>query len=434
MRRAVQTRIIPALIRVLRAKDNHPEVRSATLLALGHVHVFDTVEMMRKMSREQSNGELIQLAAVTSLRLMRGEPGIPERDAVEIWLNDMGRDKRLPEPIRAAAEFACSTPQMRSAPFAASDAATARWVLRAARRKLELEIPIILAGLTEAMTPPLTRKACAVAGGLLTPLAVPVIRRRIVDQLRAIVRDARQDMELRTLACLALANARTLASRLDLLAFAQSDNLAIQTAALLAAGRRLLDFDAEQRRQLTARARALASGPEPSEYRSLIGICRALHADRTAIPELLPRVAHEPHASLALGLLMDTRQPVLTALHAAARTSRIAAVRQGAAMALTMLRENSHKDALVKQLRQSTSFFDQATLVATLGRIRARAAIDPLIGILLDPKRTAALRALAARALGHIGDFRSRSTFEDDACAFVPGLDEPLVDAWLAQR
>jgi len=216
--------------------------------------------------------------------------------------------------------------------------------------------------------------------------------------------------------------------------FARSDILAIRLAALLGLTQRLGDLDSEQRTRVRADARALADATVPSEYQPTIDLCRALHGDKASIPDLIRRVPSSPSASLALGLLLEAQPTVIDALRSAVEKTNRPAIRTNAAIALTLLRQRNHIAWLIRRLKTSRSFLEQSTIVSVLGRIGDQTAADPLLDVYLDPRRPAALRAAAAQALGRLADLRRTDPFLRDSTLFVPGLAEPVVEGWLAQR
>jgi len=431
MRRAVQTVVIPTLRIALDNPKLHREIRYAVVVALGRLGAIEHAQTVRDIASGRRPFDGGAEAALLSLSLLRGEPGHPDSNRMDWWIRGFAQDPNLEPRTRSLASFLGATPLIAAPTLESPDGVRARFLLTAARQLHTRWLPLAIAWLDDTGAPPLTSRAAALAVGSLAPEAPPALRRSIVDRLRAGVRDESADLELRVLCCFALGDVASRDARLDLVDFARTQSLPIRLAALFAAHGIRDQLTRKHRAALRHVVRGLDG---PADYAAMIRLCRGLYRDTTAIEELLQQTPTQGDASTALGLLGSASTRVVETLGNALDRTTDPTIRRKAACALVMLRAPELDARLLERFEAARSFRHQASWIDTIGRVGSHASVPTLIELLFDERRPVALRAAAVQALGRIGDLRPRSPFTNASHLFVPGLEEPRISSWLAQR
>jgi len=431
IRRTVQTVVIPTLRIALDNPNLHREIRYAVVVALGRLGAIEHAETVRDIVSGRRPFHGGAEAALFSLALLRVEPGHPDSNRMDWWIRGFAKDPNLKPRLRSLAASLGAAPRIAAPTLESPDGVRARFLLTAARQLDTRWLPLTIAWLDDPRAPPLTLRAAALAAGSLAPEAPPSLRRSIVDRLRAVVRDESADLELRVLCCFALGDIATPDARLDLVDFARTQPLPIQLAALFAAhGVR----DQLTRVHRAALRRVVRGLDGPADYAAMIRLCRGLYRDTTAIEELLRQAPTRGDASTALGLLGNASTRIVETLGNAVDRTTDPTIRRNAACALVMLRAPELDARLVKRFEAALTFQHQASWIDTIGRVGSHASVPALIDILFDERRPVALRAAAVQALGRMGDLRPRSPFTNASHLFIPGLEEPRISSWLAQR
>jgi hypothetical protein len=216
-----------------------------------------------------------------------------------------------------------------------------------------------------------------------------------------------------------------------LINFAQTRSLPVRIASLFALHEFLDELSPIQRDTLRTAASRLEG---PADYTPMMDLCRGLYGDSAAIPNLLRHLPRSRHAALALGLLGNATTEVLDALWCQLKRTKDPAAQRNITFALTMLRARDVDIYVEDRLTTARTFADQASWIETIGRVGTHIHVPALIAILHDTRRSVALRAAAVQALGRMGDLRPHSPFPEATHVFAPGLEEPRIDTWLAQR
>jgi len=162
-----------------------------------------------------------------------------------------------------------------------------------------------------------------------------------------------------------------------------------------------------------ARVGALLCSDPDVEVRQSLARALARRGDDAAAWRLIESLRE--HALPDERLIEQLGRPfAVAALLVAVRTPELADIRAGLVEALGLARHAPAGFAIAAILRDGSER-ERTTSCSALGRIRARAAVGPLLNALDDD--VPAVRALAARALAEIGDPRAieplQRTLED---------------------
>ncbi|MHC4955068.1 MAG: HEAT repeat domain-containing protein, partial [Planctomycetota bacterium] len=362
------------------------------------------------------------------------------RSAALTALQCLDRNRNLP---RARDE------PYQTAPRVETDRTRARRTITLARDAQPIHAVWFLRVVRDESAGVLTRRAALAAIGAGAERASPEYRKDAVLALHRIATHESTDADFRNLALLSLGAIGTQAAHEILLQIARTDLASQQTFAALALATSIwrarkqapgTPVNPQLKQAVTRRLQQLSQATRDWERAAAFRIARALVADKSVVGECLsvlesslnPR--ERRHACISLGLVGEASKSVLGTLRRVHATDPFRATRRDAVIALVMLRDQRIAGHVIRQLTRATTFDDQSERVALLGWVGDHTAVDPLIEILDDPARPAALRAEAAITLGRLADLRRTSPIGRLSPIWVPGVEPDAIDTALAQR
>ena len=164
--------------------------------------------------------------------------------------------------------------------------------------------------------------------------------------------------------------------------------------------RRALEAELARKQRTPDDRGAFAAALGVLGHRASVAPLRALVADTRQDPAL--RAA----AARALGMLADGDDASIRALRAAFEERRSESLRIGGALGLGLAQDAASAGALVDGLRQARSWHAKGAAALALGALGpgAHAQVPGLVALLAEAKTDESTRAVAAAALGLIGD------------------------------